>query len=64
MGGQLTLVVDGKQVGQGHIQHTLPRLWFTEGLDIGKDLLTPVSPDYASPFAFNGIIRTVTFDLK
>lgn len=63
-GGIVTLAIDGREVARGRIPHTLPRMWFTEGLDVGRDLLTPVSPDYATPFEFGGDIRGVSFDLK
>jgi len=33
-------------------------------LDIGGDLVSPVSPKYASPFAFTGKIDAVTIDLR
>lgn len=32
-------------------------------LDIGSDLVSPVSPKYVSPFSFNGRIEAVTVDL-
>jgi hypothetical protein len=32
-------------------------------LDIGRDLLTPVSREYASPFTFTGELREVVYDL-
>jgi arylsulfatase len=35
-----------------------------ETLDIGSDLISPVSKQYASPFAFTGKIDTVTIDLR
>ena len=36
---------------------------FTETFDIGRDLGTPVSTDYASPFAFTGRLNEVVLDL-
>lgn len=35
-----------------------------KGLEIGKDLKTPVSSAYKVPFAFTGKIRKVTIDIK
>ena len=35
-----------------------------ESLDVGKDLGTPVSPAYQTPYAFEGDIDTVTLDLQ
>ncbi len=62
--GDLRFSIDGMEAGGGHIPITLPRFWFTEGLDVGKDLLTPVSPDYAVPNIFPGDIRSVHFHLR
>jgi arylsulfatase len=39
-------------------------LRFSETLDIGSDLGSPVSPDYKSPNRFTGKIDTVTIELK
>ena len=63
-GGSVTLEIDGQSVARGRLDHTLSRMPWTEGLDIGKDLLTPVSDDYAVPNPFTGAIRTVTVNLK
>jgi len=35
-----------------------------ESPDIGADLRSPVTPNYASPFTFSGKVDTVTVDLK
>ena len=35
-----------------------------EGLDIGRDLRLPVTPDYEAPFAFEGELGEVVFDLE
>ncbi|MGA2737698.1 MAG: hypothetical protein ABSG65_09630 [Bryobacteraceae bacterium] len=35
---------------------------YSETLDIGSDLGSPVSPEYTSPFAFSGHIETVTLE--
>jgi arylsulfatase len=35
-----------------------------EGTDVGRDDGTPVSPQYNSPFAFNGSIQRVTLDVQ
>jgi hypothetical protein len=37
---------------------------YDEGFDIGKDLVSPVSNFYTSPFQFNGKLDKVTIDLK
>jgi hypothetical protein len=59
--GTATLSIDGKPAGTGHIS----ALGFGgEGLDIGSDLGSPVTPSYEGPFAFSGTVDTVTVDLK
>ena len=53
-----TLVVDGKQVAQGRIEHTVA-VRFTmsvETFDIGEDTGTPVNLSYDVPFKFTGQI--------
>jgi arylsulfatase len=63
-GGTGTLSVDGKQVAQGRIEHTIPfRISFDEGLDVGSDTGTPVSLDYDVPFEFSGRLERVTIDI-
>ena len=53
------LMVNGKPAGEARFAG------FAGGdiLDIGSDLVSPVSPKYASPFAFTGKIDAVTIDL-
>jgi len=61
--GTLKLLVDGKPAAEGKLKRTL----FQHGLEpfeIGRDSITPVSPDYATPFEFQGKIDKVTFELK
>ncbi|MGE0666927.1 MAG: sulfatase-like hydrolase/transferase [Sphingomonadales bacterium] len=62
-GGTVSLFVDGVEVAEGRIPHTLGKwLSHTEGLDIGIDLGTSVSKDYdVRDSAFTGEIGTVTF---
>lgn len=65
-GGMLTLFVDGKQAGQGRIDHTY-RTWFStsEGFDIGEDSLTPISDDYnIAGSRFDGEIKEILVELK
>jgi len=64
--GTLTLFIDGRQVGQGRIDHTY-RIWWSnsEGFDIGQDTLTPIGDDYRiSESRFTGDIGSVTFQLR
>jgi hypothetical protein len=59
--GTASLSIDGKPAGAGHIS----ALGFGgEGLDIGSDFGSPVTPSYESPFAFNGTVDRVTVNLK
>lgn len=63
-GGWVTLKIDGQSVARGRVEHTLVRMGWTEGLDVGRDLITPVSDDYDVPDVFSGTIRTVTVNIK
>jgi arylsulfatase len=60
--GTLKLFVNGKSAGEGKIKGT----FFRHGLEpfeVGRDSITPVSPDYKTPFAFTGAIEKITFEL-
>lgn len=60
--GELTLLVNGKVVGSKHFAPPVPfNVW--EGLDIGRDLRTPVSKAYSSPFKFQGELVNVIFEI-
>jgi hypothetical protein len=65
-GGRGRLFVGDKQVGENHMEHTVPLRFTTyAGMDIGKDNGEPVSLTYKarSPFPFRGKIGKVVFDL-
>jgi hypothetical protein len=65
-GGVGRLFVDGEQVSEGRIEHTVA-VRFTmsvETFDIGEDTGTPVCMKYDVPFTFTGQIDSVTIDLK
>jgi arylsulfatase len=60
-GGQVTLYVDGKKVGEGPFPITQAMVFSADdGCDVGQDTGAPVSPDYSSRGnAFNGIVKGV-----
>ncbi|MES2152591.1 MAG: arylsulfatase [Pseudomonadota bacterium] len=62
---QIVLRVNGREVGKGLVGMTVPLLFTaSETFDVGTDLGSPVSLDYAAkaPFAFNG--RVMAVDVK
>ena len=66
-GGQVTLYVNDKAVGEGRMDHTVPmRFSGYAGMDIGRDNGGVVDRSYESrkPFPFNGTIRKVVFDIQ
>ena len=65
-GGEVTLFIDERPVGQGRMDHTVPiRFSGYAGMDIGRDNGGVVDLGYASrkPFAFTGTVKKVTFDV-
>jgi arylsulfatase len=60
-GGQVTLYVDGKKVGEGAIPMTQAMVFSADdGCDVGEDGGAPVSPDYGPRGnAFNGRVKGV-----
>ncbi len=65
-GGGVTLYVDGKAVGQGRINKTVPMAFSAdETCDVGKEAGSPVSPDYGpTGNEFNGEVNWVQIDLE
>jgi arylsulfatase len=58
----MTLTVNGKQVGQGRIERSVPAVHTaSETFDVGVDLGSPVALDYydRAPFRFNGEIEKI-----
>jgi arylsulfatase len=64
-GGTVDLFVDGKPVGQGRVEGTVPMIFSTdETFDVGSDSATPVSDDYTpAGSVFGGRIHRVQVDL-
>jgi arylsulfatase len=58
------LFVDGKQTGGVRVERTVPVAYSAEGLDIGMDNISAVSPDYRAPFAFGGKVQSVTIAIE
>jgi arylsulfatase A-like enzyme len=64
-GGTGTIFINGKKVASGRIEHTIPFIFGVETADVGKDLYTPVTEDYAKGNnQFTGKIDKLTIDLK
>jgi arylsulfatase len=66
-GGVGTLTVDGKQVAQGRIEHTIrARFSLDETMDIGEDTGTPVLEEYAAkmPFRFTGTLDKLVIRIE
>ncbi|WP_233201453.1 arylsulfatase [Sporosarcina sp. P13] len=61
-----SLYVNDEKYAELKMEKTLPYKTAFEGMDIGKDLLYPVSPEYADQGEFNysGYIEKVVFKLK
>jgi arylsulfatase A-like enzyme len=63
-GGDVTLYVDGGEVGEGRVEHTVPMLFSAdETLDLGRDSATPVSDDHGADNGFTGRVRWVQIDV-
>ena len=66
-GGQVTLFIDDRPVGEGKMEHTVPiRFSGYAGMDIGRDNggVVDLSYEDRKPFAFTGEIKKVVFDIK
>ena len=64
-GGSGSIFVNGKKVASGRIERTVPFIFGAETGDVGEDLYTPVTSDYAKGNnKFTGEIDKVTIDLK
>jgi hypothetical protein len=60
--GTLKLFVNGSLAGEGRLKRSAFRHGL-EPFEVGRDSITPVSPDYKTPFGFTGTIEKVTFEL-
>jgi arylsulfatase len=60
--GTLKLLVNGKPAGEGKVKRSIFRHGL-EPFEVGRDSITPISPDYKGTFAFTGTIEKITFEL-
>ena len=58
----IVLSIDGQECGNISIP-PMARALSTTGTDIGRDLLSAVSPDYKVPFNFKGDIKRIDIEL-
>ncbi len=64
-GGTGTLLINGRKVATGRIERTIPFFFGVETADVGRELYSPVTPDYKMrDNKFTGTIHKVTVDLK
>ncbi|MEK6233482.1 MAG: arylsulfatase, partial [Planctomycetales bacterium] len=63
-GGAVTLSINGKKVGEGRIEKTIPGKFGFDEMDVGMDLSSAVSEDYKPPYKFTGTIEKVTIEIK
>ena len=64
-GGGVTLYYDGRKVGEGRIEQSVPMLFSAdETTDVGRESGTPVTPEYdRATSAFTGAVNWVQIDL-
>jgi arylsulfatase A-like enzyme len=63
-GGTGVLKVDGKEVAQQNMEHSIPLIMqWDENFDIGADTGTPVAEDYQVPFKFTGKLNKLTLTI-
>jgi arylsulfatase len=63
-GGTGSLFINGKKVGEGHIDNTVAGRFGIDTFGVGADTGAPVSNTYRAPFAFTGKIEKVEFHLS
>ena len=66
-GGEVTLFIDDKPVGNGRMEHTVPiRFSGYAGMDIGRDNggVVDLTYEHKKPFAFTGTIKKVVFTIE
>jgi arylsulfatase len=64
-GGMGTISINGKKVASARIEHTIPFIFGVETADVGMDLYSNVTNDYAKgDNTFTGTIKKVTIAVK
>lgn len=65
-GADITLYQDGNRIGKGKstVRFGIAYFPYDEGFDIGRDLQTPVSELYKSPYAYTGKLEKISIDYK
>jgi arylsulfatase len=64
-GATVTMTANGAKVAEGRLPRTIPlQISLGEGMDLGRDVGSPVDFTYTLPFPFTGKIEKVTIDLK
>ncbi len=64
-GAMVTMSVNGAKTAEGRLERTIPlQISLGEGLDIGRDVGSPVDFTYKLPFTFTGEIEKITIELK
>ena len=59
--GTGSLWINNKKVVEQELEYPVFAVW--EGLDIGRDQITPVSPEYQSPFSFSGTLKSLSYHI-
>jgi arylsulfatase A-like enzyme len=61
--GSAVIYINGVKAGELPIaKYQSDLLAYNEGIDVGKDLNTPVSDRYTSPYEFRGILNSITIE--
>jgi arylsulfatase len=64
-GAAVTMSANGAKVAEGRLARTIPiQISLGEGMDIGRDVGSPVDFTHKLPFEFTGKIERVTIDLR
>ncbi len=62
-GATFILKADGAEVARGRLENTVPGWWPAEGVGVGRDVGTPVTSAYRTPFAFTGRLERLDIHL-